>query len=179
MTKRVLTFFLPFILIGFAEAQNGRHELKSFSSNRQKTPSDATPRLVDLTPNGKNTKAENPLSLLPNRLYKRYEPSIPGRNEGGWVYDITNSEGKFNENPRTILLPQSTIPANWAGGDSDEEWFVFNGPEPERTNWDVIPHNSRYGVLRLLELGEDPKVRELSHSHRKLPPTTIKASSKN
>lgn len=48
-------------------------------------------------------------SLLPNRVYSRYEPSL-----GRWVLTLTDKNRKF-AHPMEVLIADSILPGSWLG----------------------------------------------------------------
>lgn len=121
-------------------AQNSRtHKIPTFADSAKRAEVDPAriPRLIDLH-KMKSEPAKDPDNLLPNRLYKRWEPGIIKKDgtKGSYCFDLTDEKGKFYHIPRCLSSnPPSTIPGKWAGGD-DEHWFTFRGKTADMKSWE-------------------------------------------
>ena len=164
------------------------HEVSStVNKDASREPGDKAywPALVDLVED-KNTPT-HPDKLLPNRLYKRWEPV-----RKGWIFDVTNPDGKFDSDPRRRLTTAfvlkgfgpkgkeekvySTLPGPFVGG-NEKDWYIYEIPKAERKSWRLIPNpnylneeNHQPGTYYLADaesLEEEVNVKPCFHSTRK------------
>jgi hypothetical protein len=120
------------------------------------------PFLVDLK-NDKSIELTADEKLLPHRLYKRYDVDAKG-----WVFDITDAEGKFRfseEKGGVAVGLNSTIPGEWAGG-SSRHWYKFVGPSVTRQGWERMDNPGEGGIFYLESPRQTFNRRKLFHSQK-------------
>ena len=113
--------------------------------------------LIDMQ-NRKATEVEKDkegnLKLLPDRIYKRYEP-VTKR----WVYDKTGWQTRphphFSVTPK-YLLPFSEIPGDWLGVSRDTIFVYLGPPSTGWDSWNVIKKSDATGRYMFWQFTDPP-----------------------
>lgn len=150
---------------GLAETAGVPAEVKfhTLESGRVVNTDIPKPHLANLKTKAKTVPVDDPNNLKPNRLYLRYEPLLKST-----VFDITDANGQFPTNPPRALVAGSTIPGEWAGGES-RSWYIFNGPDAVLEAWDEVPNAGKPGIYKCVLLN-DPKPRKLRKYNHSVKP---------